>query len=149
MQVRTCMPLTPFGSFRALCRAVLILGAFLQPCCADPAARAAVFNVKDFGATGKKADNAKESIQKAIDACAAAGGGTVLFPPGEYSSGTLHLRSHVRLYLESGATLYSIKDKSAFDQDALIFADGAVEHHGRRARDDRWPRRLRMAAERH
>ena len=34
-----------------------------------------VFNVKDFGATGVKADDARSAIQKAIDACAAAGGG--------------------------------------------------------------------------
>lgn len=84
-----------------------------------------IFNVKDFGATGHKADRAQGAIQKAIDACAQAGGGTVLLPPGEYTSGTLHLRSHVRLYLESGATLYSLKDRSAFDQEGLIFADGA------------------------
>jgi hypothetical protein len=84
-----------------------------------------VASVRDFGATGQKADNAKDSIQRAVDACAKAGGGTVFFPPGDYSSGTVHLRSHVRLYLESGATLYSIKEKSAFDQEALIYADGA------------------------
>src|SRR5262245_10476105 len=75
----------------------------------------AVFNVQASGATGRKADSAQAAIQKAIDACALAGGGTVCLPPGEYSSGTLHLRSHVRLWLEAGATLYSIKDKAAFD----------------------------------
>ena len=60
------------------------------------AAGVAVFNVKDFGATGKKADDARAPIQKAIEACAASGGGTVEVPPGEYTSGTLHLRSKVR-----------------------------------------------------
>jgi hypothetical protein len=83
----------------------------------------ALFNVRDYGGTGGKTDSAQRAIQKAIDACAAAGGGMVYFPPGEYTSGTLHLRSHVRLYLEGGATLYSIKDKSAFDKDALIFGE--------------------------
>jgi hypothetical protein len=82
-----------------------------------------VFNVRDYGATGRKADNAKAAIQKAIDACALAGGGIVYLPPGDYSSGTIHLRSHVRLLVEAGATLFSIKDKSAFDQDALIFGE--------------------------
>jgi hypothetical protein len=85
------------------------------------------FNVRDFGATGRKADSAQAAIQKAIDACAAAGGGMVYVPPGEYSSGTLHLKSHVRLYVEAGATIYSIKDKTAFDKDALIYAENA-EH---------------------
>ena len=44
-----------------------------------------VFNVKDYGATGIKDDLAQEAIQKAIDACAEAGGGTVLVPPGDYT----------------------------------------------------------------
>ena len=33
------------------------------------------------------------------------------------------MRSHVRLHVEAGATLFSIKDKNAFDQDALIFGE--------------------------
>jgi hypothetical protein len=78
-------------------------------------AGAALFNVRDYGATGKKSDDAGPAIQKAIDACAAAGGGTVYLPPGEYTSGTLHLRSHLRFYLESGATLFASKDPKAYD----------------------------------
>src|SRR6478735_8300213 len=108
----------------ALVYLLLLLGLALATGGAEPTA-APVYNVRTFGASGLKSDNAQAAIQKAIEACAAAGGGTVFFPPGEYSSGTLHLRSHVRLYLESGATLYSIKIKDAFDQEALIFADGA------------------------
>src|SRR5947209_19071644 len=73
-----------------------------------------VFNVKDYGATGRKADNSQAAIQKALDACAHAGGGTVYLPPGEYTSGTLRLRSHVRLYLEAGATLFASQDAAAF-----------------------------------
>src|SRR4030042_3294712 len=41
-----------------------------------------VFSVKAFGATGVKTDNAREGIQKAVDACAEAGGGMVYLPPG-------------------------------------------------------------------
>ncbi len=78
-------------------------------------AGAAVYNVRDHGATGKKADDATPAIQKAIDACAAAGGGTVYLPPGEYTSGTLHLRSHVRFHVEGGATLFASKDPKAYD----------------------------------
>jgi polygalacturonase len=82
-----------------------------------------VFNVRDYGATGIKADLAQAAIQKAIDTCGAAGGGTVLFPPGDYTSGTIHLRSHVRLYLEGGATIYAIHDKSRFDKEALLYGE--------------------------
>lgn len=86
----------------------------------------ATFNVRDYGATGIKEDSAQAAIQKAIDSCAVAGGGMVYVPPGDYSSGTLHLRSHVRFYVEAGATIYSIKDKSAFDKDALFYGEGLV-----------------------
>jgi polygalacturonase len=83
----------------------------------------AIFNVRDYGATGQKSENAQAAIQRTIDACSAAGGGMVYLPPGEYSSGTLELKSHIRLYIEAGATLYSIKQKEAFTRDALIYGD--------------------------
>lgn len=83
----------------------------------------AVFNVRDFGATGKKEDSAQEAIQRAIDACAAAGGGTVYFPPGAYTSGTIHLRSHVRIFIEAGATVFSSKDREAFDKSTLFYGE--------------------------
>jgi len=90
---------------------------------ADPATGPAVFNVLDYGATGLKAGSAQAAIQKAVDACAAAGGGTVYVPPGEYSTGTIQLRSRVRFFVEAGATIFSIKDKSAFPKDALFYGE--------------------------
>jgi hypothetical protein len=86
----------------------------------------AVFNVREYGATGRKSDFAGAAIQQAVDACAAAGGGLVYVPPGEYSSGTIHLRSHVRFFIEAGATVYSIKDKNRFDKEALFFGEDLV-----------------------
>ena len=74
-----------------------------------------VYNVKDCGATGNKQDDARPALQQAIDACGKAGGGTVYVPPGEYTSGQLHLRSGVRLYLEAGATLFASLDGHQFD----------------------------------
>ena len=79
------------------------------------AAGVAVFNVKDYGATGKRSDDARAAIQKAIDACAAAGGGMVYLPPGEYISGTIHLRSHVRLHIEAGSRLIASPDPKDYD----------------------------------
>jgi hypothetical protein len=78
-------------------------------------AEAAIFNVKDYGATGKKEEDARSAIQKSIEACAAGGGGTVLLPRGEYTSGTLHLRSHVRLEIAAGATLFASTNEAAYD----------------------------------
>jgi polygalacturonase len=45
------------------------------------------------------------SIQKAIDDCAAAGGGTISFPPGRYLTGTIQIKSNVTLRLADNATL--------------------------------------------
>ena len=80
-----------------------------------------VFNVKDYGATGRKDDSAWTAIQKTVDACAKAGGGTVYLPPGEYTSGTIHLRSHVRFLIDSGATLFASKEASQFDAPSLLY----------------------------
>jgi polygalacturonase len=105
---------------------VILLSAGISLAAADPPSGVRVFNVRDYGATGRKADNARTAIQKAVDACAAAGGGMVYVPPGEYSSGTIHLRSHVRFFTEAGATVYSIHDKSLFDKDALLYGEDLV-----------------------
>ena len=78
-------------------------------------ASAAVFNVRDYGATGQKTDDARAAIQKTIEACAASGGGTVLLPRGEYTSGTLHLRSRVRLEIAAGATLFASTNEAVYD----------------------------------
>jgi polygalacturonase len=63
------------------------------------------YNVKDFGATGDGQTIDNGSINKAIDAAAAAGGGTVYFPAGTYASYSIHLKSHISLYLDQGATI--------------------------------------------
>jgi polygalacturonase len=112
--------------FSAICASIVLAFA----ACGAPASRSAnagtAFNVRDFGATGQKDDLAQEAIQKAVDACAAAGGGMVYVPPGEYTTGTIHLRSHVRLYVEAGATVFSLHDKSRFDKDALLYGEDLV-----------------------
>jgi polygalacturonase len=59
----------------------------------------------DFGATGDGHTIDTPAIDRAIDAAAASGGGTVLFPAGTYASYSIHLRSNVELRLDRGATL--------------------------------------------
>ena len=76
----------------------------------------AVFNVKDYGASGRKDQDAQALLQSAIDACGQAGGGMVYVPPGDYTTGTLYLRSHVRFHIEAGATLWGSKNPEHFPQ---------------------------------
>jgi hypothetical protein len=63
------------------------------------------FSVRDYGAKGNGRTLDTRAINKAISACAAAGGGQVIFPPGKYLSGTVQLCSGLTLLLEAGATL--------------------------------------------
>ncbi len=75
---------------------------------AHPAANSSLtgsFDVRTFGATGDGKTPDTAAINKTIDAAAAAGGGTVLFPGGNYLSYSIHLKSNVTLHLEPGATL--------------------------------------------
>jgi len=65
----------------------------------------AMFNVRDFGAKGDGAHMDTQAIQSAIDACAQNGGGTVVFPAGNYLTGTIFMKSNVKLYLAAEATL--------------------------------------------
>ncbi len=74
------------------------------------AATSGVFSIRDYGATGDGKTLDSAAINKAIEACAAAGGGQVLLPPGKYLSGTVHLKSHVTLFLDAGARLIGTTD---------------------------------------
>ncbi len=69
-----------------------------------------LFNVRTYGATGEGRGLDTEAINRAVDACHAAGGGVVYVPPGVYLVGTVVLKSNVTLYLEAGATLLGSKN---------------------------------------
>ncbi len=72
---------------------------------AQDAERKAVYDVRAYGAKGDGKALDTPSINRAIEAAAGAGGGTVCFPAGNYLSYSVHLKSHVGLYLAHGATL--------------------------------------------
>jgi polygalacturonase len=63
------------------------------------------FDVRAFGAKGDGKALDTPAVNSAIDAAAAAGGGTVRFPAGTYRCFSIHLKSNVALYLDQGATI--------------------------------------------
>lgn len=96
---------------------------------------------EDFGHAGEVL--ATSAIQAAIDAVAARGGGTVRLENGDYVSGTLDLRSHVRLEVARGARLLgsldlkdypervakrlTVQDTNMGMNQSLIFAEGCTD----------------------
>ncbi|MFA4053172.1 MULTISPECIES: glycoside hydrolase family 28 protein [Duncaniella] len=72
--------------------------------------RAAVYNIVDYGAVSDTTRLSTQAIQRAIDSCTEAGGGTVLVPAGSFKTGSIFLRDNVTLNLENGATLYGSTD---------------------------------------
>ncbi|MFH8774053.1 glycosyl hydrolase family 28 protein [Streptomyces sp. NPDC017958] len=72
----------------------------------EPAPRAAVFDVRDYGAKGDGSTNDTPAVNKAVNAASSAGGGTVRFPAGTYKSkNTIHMKSNVTLQVDTGATI--------------------------------------------
>ena len=63
------------------------------------------FDVTAFGAKGDGKSLDTPAINKAIDAAAAAGGGTVYLSAGTYRCFSIRLKSNVALYLDQGATI--------------------------------------------
>ncbi|MEO5716564.1 MAG: glycoside hydrolase family 28 protein [Luteolibacter sp.] len=63
------------------------------------------YDVRSYGALGDGRQVDSPAIQKAIDAAASAGGGTVTFPAGVYLLFSIRLKSHIGLHLDQGAVL--------------------------------------------
>ena len=64
-----------------------------------------MFDIRDFGAVGDGKTKSTKPIAKAVAACAEAGGGRVVIPPGTWLTGAIHLKSNIDLHLAKGAVL--------------------------------------------
>ncbi|PWK79070.1 polygalacturonase [Mucilaginibacter oryzae] len=88
-----------------------------------------IFNIAALGAVGNgKTDNTL-IIQKAINNCAASGGGIVLVPQGEFVTGVIELKSNVELHLNPNAKLLATVKRIAYGPakaSALIVAKGCT-----------------------
>jgi polygalacturonase len=61
-----------------------------------------------------------------VDVSFDARGGLVYFPPGDYLSGSIRLKSNVTLYLEAGATIWGSCDLADYNPPYLIYAEDAT-----------------------
>jgi polygalacturonase len=102
------------------------------------------FDVTKYGAVADGKTINTSAIQKAIDDCFSAGGGTIYFPAGVYVSGTIQLKSNVTIYLENGAKLLgstNLKDYyldsvrvglifTKNSENVMIKGDGIIDGNG-------------------
>jgi polygalacturonase len=79
-----------------------------------------IFNVKEYGAVADGVTKDTEAIQKAIDACTLAGGGTVWIPAGDYVIAPIHIKSNVKMSLDYGATLLGSQDLEDYTINNMI-----------------------------
>ncbi len=104
------------------------------------AGEAKTFDVRQFGARGDGRALDTAAINRAVEACARAGGGVVRLSAGRYLSGTVRLQSNVTLALDAEAVLLGTADLDAYQHfqpsgepesrwlrwhRALVLADGA------------------------
>ncbi len=92
------------------CGLALILSTFLAGCAGTssmPMSNHAglVYDVRTYGAVGDGKALDSPAINRAIDAASAAGGGTVVFPPGTYRCFSIRLKSNICLWLDQAATI--------------------------------------------
>ena len=73
-----------------------------------------VFDVRECGAKGDGKTFDTEAIQKALDNCGKAGGGTVLLTKGTYLTKPLTIRTKTALLIEEGATLLASTNQNDF-----------------------------------
>ena len=70
-----------------------------------PVFRKETFDIRKYGAKDGGLVLNSDAIRKAIIACNAAGGGSVVISKGVWLTGAVHLKSNVNLHLEEGAEL--------------------------------------------
>ncbi|HEY1789434.1 MAG TPA: glycoside hydrolase family 28 protein [Verrucomicrobiae bacterium] len=92
-------------------------------------AQAKEFNVRDFGVAGDGTNLDTTGFQKALDACAAHGGGSVVVPEGRYLIGSVVLGNNTALRLKRGADLIASSDIADYPLIQVRFEGEFVPGH--------------------
>lgn len=84
------------------------------------------YNVRDYGATGDGKTLDSPAINRAIEAAAKAGGGTVVVTAGTYLSGSIRMKSNINLLIDAGATILGAPQKmNAYDETEPVTVAGS------------------------
>lgn len=87
---------------------------FRMPAVTEPRFNSKIFNIKTYGAISDGQTLNTAAFEKAITACNAAGGGTVLIPPGLWLTGPMVLKSNVNLHADRGALITFTTDHTQY-----------------------------------
>jgi len=90
------------------------------------------YGIKDFGAVADNKTLNTVAIQRAIDTCAAGGGGEVVVPAGIFVTGSLLLKSDITLRLLPGAVLQGSYDPADYPEHDISSHRkfGTITHDG-------------------
>jgi len=73
-------------------------------------------NIKTFHAVGDGMTDNTQIIQKAIDKCSKAGGGTITIPEGTFLTGPVFLKSNININLEQGSILLGVANMDVYQK---------------------------------
>ncbi len=130
-----------------LMKRIIQLAVLLSICLS--CGRAGIYDITRYGARPGRENNAP-AINKAIDACHKAGGGTVVVPEGIFVTGTILLKSGVTLHLNPGATLHATDSLPEYlsmntPEDLSRYDSGDGTQNSNNSKDARWNRALILA----
>jgi hypothetical protein len=91
-----------------------IVAPFAMPQLQRPVFPDRTVSILDHGAVPGGATLNVDALQKAIDACVAAGGGRVRVPAGKWLTTPIVLKSRVHLHLEAGAEVIFTDEKKYY-----------------------------------
>lgn len=81
--------------------------------------------LRDYDAKpGDPTINNAPAINLAVEQCSNNGGGIVVIDGGNYTCGTIYLKSNVVLYIEKNSSIVASHISDDYTENALIYADG-------------------------
>lgn len=87
---------------------------FEMPAVIEPVFADNTFIITAYGASGDGQILNTEAFTRTIQACAKAGGGKVVVPPGLWITGPIQLQSNINLHLERGAVILFTPDRTQY-----------------------------------